>query len=132
MSRYILALDQGTTSSRALIFSEKGEKLACCQKEFEQIFVKSGWVEHGPKDIWESQLEVARGAIEQSGIDPTDISAIGVTNQRETTIIWDKSTGEPVYNAIVWQCRRTADMCAKFTQQGLEKSSSPASCIPNL
>ena len=121
MSRYILALDQGTTSSRALIFSEKGEKLACCQKEFEQIFVKSGWVEHDPKDIWESQLEVACGAIEQSGIDPADISAIGVTNQRETTIIWDKSTGKPVYNAIVWQCRRTADMCAKFTQQGLEK-----------
>lgn len=121
MSRYILALDQGTTSSRALIFSEKGEKLACCQKEFEQIFVKSGWVEHDPKDIWESQLEVARGAIEQSGIDPADISGIGVTNQRETTIIWDKSTGEPVYNAIVWQCRRTADMCAKFTEQGLEK-----------
>ena len=121
MKGYILALDQGTTSSRALIFNEKGEKLACCQKEFPQIFVKSGWVEHDPKDIWESQLEVARNVIEKSGLQPSDIDGIGVTNQRETTIIWDKNTGEPVYNAIVWQCRRTADMCAKFADQGLEK-----------
>ena len=121
MSRYILSLDQGTTSSRALIFSEKGEKLACCQKEFPQIFVKGGWVEHDPMDIWNSQLEVAQQAVKQAGISPEDIAGIGVTNQRETTIIWEKSTGKPVYNAIVWQCRRTADMCAKFTEQGLEK-----------
>ncbi len=121
MKGYILALDQGTTSSRALVFNEKGEKLSCCQKEFPQIFVKGGWVEHDPKDIWQSQLEVARQAIKDAGISPEDISGIGVTNQRETTILWDKATGEPVYNAIVWQCRRTADTCARFADQGLEK-----------
>ena len=121
MSRYILSLDQGTTSSRALIFSENGEKLSCCQKEFPQIFVKSGWVEHDPRDIWNSQLEVAQKAIKKAGISPEEVAAIGVTNQRETTIIWDKNTGKPVYNAIVWQCRRTADICAKFSEQGLEK-----------
>ncbi len=121
MKGYILALDQGTTSSRALIFNEKGEKLACCQKEFPQIFVKGGWVEHDPMDIWESQLDVAKQVIQKAGIKPSDISAIGVTNQRETTIIWDKNTGKPVYNAIVWQCRRTVDICDKFTQQGLSK-----------
>lgn len=121
MGKFILALDQGTTSSRALIFNEKGEKLSCCQQEFEQIFVKGGWVEHDPMDIWNSQLEVARDAIRQAGISADDIAGIGVTNQRETTIIWDKETGEPVYNAIVWQCRRTADICAKFSEQGLEK-----------
>ena len=121
MSRYILSLDQGTTSSRALIFNENGEKLSCCQKEFPQIFVKSGWVEHDPMDIWESQLEVAKEAIKQAGLQPSDISGIGVTNQRETTMIWDKATGKPVYNAIVWQCRRTVDICEKFAQQGLSK-----------
>ena len=121
MSRYILSLDQGTTSSRALIFNEKGEKLSCCQEEFEQIFVKGGWVEHDPMDIWNSQLRVAKSAIEEAGISPADIAGIGVTNQRETTIVWDRETGEPVYNAIVWQCRRTKDICAKFSQQGLEK-----------
>ena len=121
MSRYILSLDQGTTSSRALIFNEKGEKLSCCQEEFEQIFVKGGWVEHDPMDIWNSQLRVAGSAIEEAGISPADIAGIGVTNQRETTIVWDRETGKPVYNAIVWQCRRTKDICAKFSQQGLEK-----------
>ena len=121
MSRYILSLDQGTTSSRALIFNEKGEKLSCCQEEFEQIFVKGGWVEHDPMDIWNSQLRVAKSAIEEAGISPADIAGIGVTNQRETTIVWDRETGKPVYNAIVWQCRRTKDICAKFSQQGLEK-----------
>lgn len=121
MSRYILSLDQGTTSSRALVFNKKGEKLSCCQLEFEQIFVKNGWVEHDPMDIWESQLKVARDAIKAAGISPCDIDGIGVTNQRETTILWDKETGEPVYNAIVWQCRRTADICAKLAEQGLEK-----------
>ena len=121
MSRYILSLDQGTTSSRALIFNEKGEKLSCCQEEFEQIFVKGGWVEHDPMDIWNSQLRVAKSAIEEAGISPADIAGICVTNQRETTIVWDRETGKPVYNAIVWQCRRTKDICAKFSQQGLEK-----------
>lgn len=121
MNGYILALDQGTTSSRALIFNEKGEKLACCQKEFPQIFVKGGWVEHDPRDIWESQLDVAKQVIQKAGLQPSDIAGIGVTNQRETTIIWDKQTGEPIYNAIVWQCRRTVDICDKFTQQGLSK-----------
>ena len=121
MKGYILALDQGTTSSRALVFNEAGEKLSCCQKEFPQIFVKGGWVEHDPMDIWESQLEVAKEAIKHAGLKPSDISGIGVTNQRETTMIWDKATGKPVYNAIVWQCRRTVDICEKFAQQGLSK-----------
>lgn len=121
MSRYILSLDQGTTSSRALIFNEKGEKLSCCQQEFEQIFKNEGWVEHDPNDIWQSQLEVARQAVKQAGISAQEISGIGVTNQRETAIIWDKSTGKPVYNAIVWQCRRTADICERLEKQGLSK-----------
>ncbi len=121
MSRYILSLDQGTTSSRALIFNEKGEKLSCCQQEFEQIFKNEGWVEHDPNDIWQSQLEVARQAVKQAGISAQEISGIGVTNQRETAIIWDKSTGRPVYNAIVWQCRRTADICERLEKQGLSK-----------
>lgn len=121
MNKFILSLDQGTTSSRAIVFNEKGEKLSCCQKEFRQIFSNSGWVEHDPMDIWESQLQVAKDSIKAAGISPSDIQGIGVTNQRETTIIWDKDTSQPIYNAIVWQCRRTADICKELEKQGLGK-----------
>ena len=122
MSRkYILALDQGTTSSRAVIFDHKANKIAVAQKEFRQIFPKGAYVEHDPMDILSSQLESAKDAIKQASITPEEISAIGIANQRETTIIWDKATGKPVYNAIVWQCRRTADICARLEDQGLSK-----------
>lgn len=108
MGKYLLALDQGTTSSRAIIFNKQGEILSMAQKEFTQIFPKPGWVEHDPREIWSSQMSVAIEASAKLGITGEDIAAIGITNQRETTIIWDRATGEPVYNAIVWQCRRTA------------------------
>lgn len=111
MAKYILALDQGTTSSRAIVFDHEGNNLAMVNKEFPQIYPQPGWVEHNPMDIWNSQLEVAKAAMEKAGVGPEDIAAIGITNQRETTIVWDKKTGEPVYNAIVWQCRRTASIC---------------------
>ena len=111
---FILALDQGTTSSRAIIFDHAGAIRAVAQKEFQQIFPQSGWVEHNPKEIWESQLEVARAALRQGGLKAADIDAIGITNQRETTIIWDRRTGEPIHNAIVWQDRRTAHFCEEL------------------
>ncbi|MEN8153897.1 MAG: glycerol kinase GlpK [Acidobacteriota bacterium] len=114
--KYILSLDQGTTSSRAIIFNKKGEIKGSAQKEFKQIFPKPGWVEHDPMEIWGSQTGVAKEAIESSSVDVREIAAIGITNQRETTILWDKRSGEPVYNAIVWQCRRTADICNKISE----------------
>lgn len=118
---YILALDQGTTSSRAIIFDSLGNIIGVAQKEFPQIFPKPGWVEHNPWDIWNSQREVMFEAIEKAKIKPKEISAIGVTNQRETTIVWDKDTGQPIYNAIVWQCRRTADYCERLKKDGLSE-----------
>ncbi|ACK42122.1 glycerol kinase [Dictyoglomus turgidum DSM 6724] len=118
---YILALDQGTTSSRAIIFDQLGNVISVAQKEFPQIFPKSGWVEHNPWDIWNSQREVMIEAIEKAKIKPKEISTIGVTNQRETTIVWDKHTGQPIYNAIVWQCRRTADYCEELKRNGLSE-----------
>lgn len=119
---YILALDQGTTSSRAIIFDYLGNIIGLAQKEFPQIFPKSGWVEHNPWDIWNSQKEVMFEVLEKSNIKPKEISAIGVTNQRETTIVWDRETGQPVYNAIVWQCRRTADYCEELKKMGLSET----------
>lgn len=121
MLMYILALDQGTTSSRAIIFDPLGNVISVAQKEFPQIFPKSGWVEHNPWDIWNSQREVMIEAIEKAKIKPKEISTIGVTNQRETTIVWDKHTGQPIYNAIVWQCRRTADYCEELKRNGLSE-----------
>ncbi len=118
---YILALDQGTTSSRAIIFDHDGNIVSISQKEFSQIFPKPGWVEHNPWDIWNSQKEVMEEAILKANINPKNIVAIGITNQRETTIVWDKESGEPIYNAIVWQCRRTAEYCEKLKKEGLEK-----------
>src|ERR1051326_6329560 len=116
--RVILALDQGTTSSRAILFDHEGGLRGIAQKEFKQIFPKSGWVEHDPKEIWTSQLEVARGALAKSGLKAKDVAAIGITNQRETTVIWDRRTGEPIHNAIVWQDRRTANFCDKLKRDG--------------
>jgi glycerol kinase len=118
---YILALDQGTTSSRAIVFDSSGNIVSVAQKEFPQIFPKPGWVEHNPWDIWNSQKEVMLEAVYKSGISPREITAIGVTNQRETTIVWDKETGEPIYNAIVWQCRRTANYCEELKNEGLSE-----------
>lgn len=118
--KYILALDQGTTSSRAIIFNHKGEIVKIAQKEFTQYYPKPGWVEHDPMEIWGSQSGVAREVIETAGIRPEEIAAIGITNQRETTVIWDKNTGRPIYNAIVWQCRRTAAICEELKRRGLE------------
>ncbi len=118
--KYILALDQGTTSSRAIIFDKKGNIKGIAQQEFEQIYPQNGWVEHNPIDILSTQVSVIAEAIIRAKITADDIIAIGITNQRETTIVWDKNTGEPVYNAIVWQCRRTADYCEKLKKQGYE------------
>ena len=117
--KYILAMDQGTTSSRCIIYDKQGRQISTAQKEYRQIFPKSGWVEHDPMDIWGSQLEVSQQAMKQAGLTAEDIEAIGITNQRETTIVWDKETGRPVYNAIVWQCRRTADFCDELTSRGI-------------
>jgi glycerol kinase len=119
--KYIIALDQGTTSSRALLLNEKGIIVRVAQKEFRQIFPKPGWVEHDPEEIWESQSSVLKEVIRKSGIKARDISAIGITNQRETTILWDRITGQPVYNAIVWQDKRTADICETLKSGGYEK-----------
>jgi glycerol kinase len=118
MEEYILALDQGTTSSRAIIFDHNGEIKSVAQKEFKQIFPKSGWIEHDPKEIWSSQASVAAEATAKMGINGTNIKAIGISNQRETTIIWDRKTSEPLYNAIVWQDRRTADYCDELIAAG--------------
>ncbi|MBC2852105.1 glycerol kinase GlpK [Cetobacterium sp. 8H] len=117
--RYIIALDQGTTSSRAIIFDEQQNIVASAQKEFKQIYPKEGWVEHDPMEIWASQSGVLAEVIAQSGISQHNIIGIGITNQRETTIVWNKITGKPVYNAIVWQCRRTAHICDDLKAQGL-------------
>ncbi len=109
--RYVMALDQGTTSSRAILFDHSGNIVSMAQKEFAQHYPKPGWVEHDPMEIWGTQSGVAREAIEKAGISPREIAALGITNQRETTVVWDRHTGKPVYNAIVWQCRRTAAIC---------------------
>ncbi|MBO5690390.1 MAG: glycerol kinase, partial [Spirochaetaceae bacterium] len=118
--KYILALDQGTTSSRAILFDQNQQIVALAQKEFPQIYPQEGWVEQDPMEIWASQYGVMMEVVAQSGVQPEDIAAIGITNQRETTILWDKTTGKPIYNAIVWQCRRTASLVDDLKQQGLE------------
>jgi glycerol kinase len=120
MKKYLIALDQGTTSSRAIIFDKKGAIVASAQHEFEQIYPKAGWVEHDPMRIWGTQSGVFREVLETGRIEPNEIAGIGITNQRETTIVWDKKTGKPVYNAIVWQCRRTADICEELKLSGYE------------
>ncbi len=117
---YILALDEGTTSARAMVFDQSGAIKAVAQKEFSQIFPKTGWVEHDPRDIWASQASVAVEALSQAHLQRTDIAAVGITNQRETTIVWDRKTGQAVHNAIVWQDRRTAALCDKLRVDGCE------------
>lgn len=119
--KYILAFDQGTTSSRAILFDKDANMVSVAQKEFTQIFPKPGWVEHLPEEIWTSQIEVAREAVAKANIQPSQIAAIGITNQRETAIIWDKETGKPIYNAIVWQDRRTAGYCDELKSRGLSE-----------
>ncbi len=119
MAKYVMALDAGTTSNRCILFNEKGEMCSVAQKEFTQYFPKPGWVEHDANEIWSTQLGVAVEAMQKIGASAKDIAAIGITNQRETTIVWDKHTGEPVYNAIVWQCRRTSQYCDQLKEQGL-------------
>ncbi len=118
MSKYIMALDAGTTSNRAIVFDHEGRMVSVAQKEFKQIFPQPGWVEHDANEIWSTMLGVAVEALAKSGASPKDIAGIGITNQRETTIVWDKETGEPVYNAIVWQCRRTSEFCDSLKAKG--------------
>jgi glycerol kinase len=120
MPRFVLALDQGTTSSRAIVFDVRGGVAAVDQHEFTQHFPKPGWVEHDPHEIWETQLRAARGALGKAGARASDLAAIGITNQRETTLLWDRKTGEPIHRAIVWQSRQTADLCAELRGRGLE------------
>lgn len=119
MSKYVMALDSGTTSNRCILFNEKGEMCSVVQREFKQYFPKPGWVEHDANEIWSTQLGVAVEAMAKAGASAEDIAAIGITNQRETTIVWDKATGEPVYHAIVWQCRRTSEYCDTLKAKGL-------------
>jgi len=121
MAKYVLALDQGTTSSRAILFDKNGSICGVSQKEFTQYFPKGGWVEHDPLEIWSSQLEVAKDVMKKNGVAAKDIAAIGITNQRETTVVWNRKTGKPIYNAIVWQDRRTASICDKLKADGYEK-----------
>lgn len=118
MSKYILALDQGTTSSRAIVFDKEGNIVSIAQKEFTQIYPRAGWVEHDPIEIWATQIGVANEAMAKAGLTSGDIAAIGITNQRETTVVWDKITGKPIYNAIVWQCRRTSGICDDLKYRG--------------
>ena len=118
--KYILALDQGTTSSRAIIYNFAGQIVKVAQKEFTQIYPKAGWVEHDPMEIWGSQSGVVSEILAMTGITAEQIAAIGITNQRETTVVWERKTGKPVYNAIVWQCRRTSSICDELKARGLE------------
>ena len=119
MKKYVMALDQGTTSSRCILFDKKGNICSVAQKEFEQIYPKPGWVEHDPMEIWASQLSVATEAISKIGASADEIASIGITNQRETTVVWNRETGMPIYNAIVWQCRRTAERIDQLKEDGL-------------
>ena len=120
--RYLLALDQGTSSSRSIVFDETGRIVSLAQRELPQIFPQPGWVEHNATTIWQDQLATAKDAIAKAGLKASDISGIGITNQRETTVVWNKKTGEPIYHAIVWQCRRTEPICAQLRERGLEQT----------
>ena len=122
--KYILSLDQGTTSSRTIIFDKDQNIIAKAQQEYPQIYPRPGWVEHNPQDIYNTQYTRSRVAMIQADIRPSELAAVGITNQRETTIVWDKDTGIPVYNAIVWQCRRTADMCEELKRTGISPNTS--------
>ena len=119
MGKYILALDQGTTSSRAILFDRSQNIVGVAQKEFPQLYPKEGWVEHDPMEIWSSQYAVMMEVLAKTGAAPSEVAAIGITNQRETTILWDRATGRPIHNAIVWQCRRTAPLVDRLLADGL-------------
>ena len=123
MKKYILSLDQGTTSSRAIIFDKQGSIVSIAQKEFTQYFPQPGWVEHDPNEIWSTQVGVAAEAITKEGLSANNISGIGITNQRETIVVWDRKTGKPVYNAIVWQDKRTSDFCDELKAMGKSERS---------
>src|ERR1700757_5012657 len=120
-ARHILAIDQGTTSTRAIVFDASGRPVASAHKELPQIFPKPGWVEHDPEEIWRATVEVCRGALAEAKLEAKALGGIGITNQRETTVVGDRATGKPVHNAIVWQDRRTADLCAELKRAGHEK-----------
>lgn len=120
--KYVMALDQGTTSARCILYDKQGKQISVAQKEFRQIYPQAGWVEHDAMDIWSTQIGVAQEAMLKIGATYENIDSIGITNQRETTVVWDKETGEPIYNAIVWQCRRTAEYCDSLKEKGLEES----------
>jgi glycerol kinase len=115
---YLLALDQGTSSSRSIVFDAAGRIVAMAQREFRQIYPRAGWVEHDPREIWDSQLATAREALAKAKLKASDVKAIGITNQRETTLVWNRKTGEPLHNAIVWQDRRAEPTCAELREQG--------------
>lgn len=119
--KYMLSLDQGTTSSRAILFDKSGAMIGVAQKEFSQLYPKPGWVEHRAEEIWESQLDVLKAVLLENHVKPEQIAGIGITNQRETTIVWDKETGKPVYNAIVWQSRQTIDICTQLKEKGFDQ-----------
>src|SRR5512138_2763923 len=119
--RHVLALDQGTTSSRAILFDEEGRAVSTSQREFPQLYPQPGWVEHDPKEILRTQRETAREAIRQANVPLKQVMAVGITNQRETTLLWDRQTGEPLHNAIVWQDRRTSGICRKLKEQGADE-----------
>ena len=120
MGPFVLAIDQGTTSSRAILFDARGRPVTAAQRELRQFYPDDGWVEHDPEDIWRDTLAVCRQALEQAKVPATKVAAIGITNQRETTVLWDRATGEPVHNAIVWPDRRTADHCRRLVEEGAE------------
>ena len=121
MEKYIMSFDAGTTSERAIIFNKNSEIVSVAQKEFTQIYPKPGWVEHNPMEIWSAQIGVAAEAMAKAGISAEQIEAIGITNQRETVVLWNKATGIPVYKAVVWQCRRTAALCDELKAKGLDE-----------
>ncbi len=122
MKKYIMALDQGTTSCRCILYDKQGRQVSLAQKEFKQIYPHEGWVEHDPMEIWSTQIGVAQEALLKIDATYENIDAIGITNQRETTVVWDKITGEPIYNAIVWQCRRTSEYCDLLKAKGLTEA----------
>ena len=126
---YLLALDQGTTSSRAIVFREDGTVHSMAQAEFAQIYPQPGWVEHDPMAIWQSQLDTARQALAEGGLTPADIQGLGITNQRETTVLWHRRTGQPLHNAIVWQDRRTEPLCQQLKDQGAEDGVQAKTCL---
>ena len=122
IKKYVLALDQGTSSSRAILFDAAGRSVASAQREFTQIFPQPGWVEHNAEEIWSTQIGTAAEVLARAGVNPEDVAAIGIANQRETTVVWDVETGKPICNAIVWQCRRTTGICERLKEAGWENS----------